>query len=91
MDMLKQQKPPLMARQYRELWLESEDQLGLIAETLAEALGWQPSPDQPLPDPLELAQAAAERIIALEAIEVFGKITRRQLDGNKEHLTIWQN
>lgn len=91
MDMLKQQKPPLMARQYRELWLDSADELGLVAEILSEVLGWQPSPDQPLPDALELAQAAAERIIALEAIEVFGKITRRQLDSSKEHLTIWQN
>lgn len=68
---------PLQARQYRRLWLESENELGLIAETLAEALGWQPSPDVPLPDPLELAEAAAERLLELEAQLVFATLTRR--------------
>jgi hypothetical protein len=47
---------------YRSLWLEESAALGLVAETLADALGWQPSPDAPLPDALALAEAAAERI-----------------------------
>lgn len=77
----KQQKPPLLARQYRELWLEDAHRLGLIGECLAEALGWQPSEAAPLPDAVELAQAAAEHIISLEAQAVFGKITRRATEG----------
>lgn len=87
MDMLRQQKPPLMARQYRQLWLEDANTLGLIGECLAEALGWQPSDDQPLPDPLELAQAAAERIVQLEAQQVFVTIMGAQ-HRNIRHLTI---
>lgn len=49
--------PPLQARQYRQLWLDVSDELGLVAETLACALGWQASETEPLPDALELAQA----------------------------------
>lgn len=69
---------PLRAHQYRQLWLASENELGLIAETLAQAMGWQPSPDVPIPDPLELAQAAAERLLELEAQMVFAALTRRE-------------
>lgn len=58
--------PPLSAATYRRLWLDSEDRLGLIAETLTEVLGWQPTCEQPLPDPLELAQVAAARLTARE-------------------------
>ena len=54
--------PPLTAAQYRALWLESEDRLGLIAECLAEVLGWEQSAEQPLPDPLALAEVAAQRL-----------------------------
>lgn len=52
---------------YRRLWLEDAHALGLIAELLADALDWQPEQDQWLPDPLALAEAAAQRIRQLEA------------------------
>ena len=51
---------------YRRLWLEDAHELGQIAETLAHALGWQPTEVEPLPNPLELAEVAAQRIISLE-------------------------
>lgn len=47
---------------YRRLWLEDAHTLGLIACVLADVLGWQPTPDEPLPDPLELAEVAAARL-----------------------------
>lgn len=56
----------LTAAQYRRLWLDSACELGLVAETLADALGWQPTGDQILPDVLELAQRAVARISTLE-------------------------
>lgn len=86
MDKLTQQKPPLMARQYRQLWLDSADELGLVAEILAEVLGWQPSPDAPLPDAVELAQAAAEHIMSLQAQAVFDKITRQPAEGKPRYI-----
>lgn len=77
---LTQQKPPLLARQYRQLWLEDANRLGLVAEILADVLCWQPSDEQPLPDPLELAQAAAMRLHQLErAVAVY----RPRLKGRK--------
>lgn len=51
---------------YRGLWLDSEHQLGQVAETLADATGWQPTDTQPMPDALALAQVAAARLEALE-------------------------
>lgn len=78
--------PPLMARQYRQLWLDSEHELGQVAETLAAALGWQPTEADPLPNALELAEAAAERILQLQAQAVFATLTHRQLDSNLGYL-----
>lgn len=83
--------PPLQALQYRRLWLDDAHTLGLIAEYLADALGWQPTSDQPLPDALELAQAAAERLLELEAQAVFGKITRQPVGSKTEHLAFSLN
>ncbi len=60
--MHQEETPPLLASQYRRLWLNSADELGLIAEMLAEVLGWQPTPDAPLPDALALADQAEARI-----------------------------
>lgn len=71
-----EETPPLLASQYRYLWLESANELGLIAETLALVLGWQPTPDAPLPDALELAGMAATRIHELE--RVIGGARHRQ-------------
>lgn len=88
---LTQQKPPLLARQYRQLWLEDANRLGMAAEILADALGWQANADQPLPDALELAQAAAERIMQLEAQAVFSKITRQPTEGKSQHLAFSLN
>lgn len=51
---------------HRRLWLDSADQLGLVAETLADALGWQPSHNQPMPDALRLAEQAAARLREIE-------------------------
>lgn len=51
---------------YRRLWLDEAHALGQVAETLADALGWQPTAQELLPDGLELARAAAERIAELE-------------------------
>lgn len=56
----------LSARQYRRLWLDTEAYLGLVAECLADALAWQPTEAEPLPDALALAEQAATRIHALE-------------------------
>lgn len=53
---------------YRRLWLDTEADLGLVAETLAEVLGWQPSHDQIVPNALELAEVAARRVAELERI-----------------------
>ena len=53
---------------YRRLWLDSEDELGLIAEILADVLGWQPTEVEPLPNALELAEVAAQRVIDLEIL-----------------------
>lgn len=83
--------PPLQARQYRSLWLDDAHALGLIAETLADALGWQPTDEQPLPDALELAQAAAERIVELQAQCVLGKITRQPIMSDSKHLALSLN
>lgn len=63
-----EEAPPLLAGQYRRLLLDSENELGLVAEMLAEVLGWQRTPEQPLPDALELAEAAAERMVELEVM-----------------------
>lgn len=52
---------------FRRLWLEAENILGLVAETLAEATGWQPTDAEILPDALALAQVAAARINELES------------------------
>lgn len=57
----------LLAEDYRRLWLEDAHTIGMIAETLAEALGWQPSDDELLPNALMLAGAAADRLAMLEA------------------------
>lgn len=66
--------PLLTAQQYRRCWLDTSAELGQVAETLALALGWQPSADQPLPDALGLAQAASERITAIEVAAVYALI-----------------
>jgi len=63
-----EETPPLLASQYRRLWLDEAHEVGSIAETLAEVLGWQPTPDQPLPDALALAEVAAQRIRLLEGL-----------------------
>lgn len=51
---------------YRQLWHDEANRMGLVAETLADALGWKPTDEQLLPDALELAATAAWRIRALE-------------------------
>lgn len=53
---------------YRQLWLDDAHALGMIAETLADVLGWQPTGDEILPDPLALADEAACRIAELERL-----------------------
>lgn len=68
---------PLHAAQYRRLWLDEAHTLGLVAETLAEVLGWQPTADDPLPDALELAAVAAEKIVELEGLLVGADIHHR--------------
>jgi hypothetical protein len=62
------EEPPLPAATYRELWLDSEHALGIIAEQLADVLGWQPTTTEPLPDALALADEAAQRIATLERL-----------------------
>lgn len=58
--------------QYRRLWLDAEHELGMVAELLADATGWQPSDTQPMPDALELAERAAMRLAQLEqAVDVY--------------------
>lgn len=47
---------------YRALLLEAWDQLGLVAEYLAQATDWQPSEDAILPDPVQLAEVVAQRL-----------------------------
>lgn len=66
--MVKEEVPPLLASQYRRLWLDEAHQLGMVAETLAEVLGWQPSGDEIVPNALELATVAAQRIRMLEGL-----------------------
>lgn len=56
----------LEAHQYRRLWLDTAHELGMVAELLADATGWQPSDTQPMPDALELAERAAMRLQQLE-------------------------
>lgn len=56
----------LTAAQYRRLWLDDAATLSLVAELLADVLGWQPTDTQPLPDALQLAQTAAQRLAQLE-------------------------
>jgi hypothetical protein len=70
--------PPLSAAQYRRAWLNDAHTLGQIAETLAEVLGWQPTAEQMLPDPLELAQEAATRIGRQETRVAPSKCLRRR-------------
>lgn len=71
----------LEAHQYRRLWLDTSAELGLVAEELASALGWQPTPAEPLPNALELAQVAARRLHELErAVSVY----QPKLKGRKE-------
>ena len=53
---------------YRRLWLNDAHTLGQVAEILADALGWQPTDEQILPDALELAEVAASRIVELERV-----------------------
>lgn len=66
---------------YRALWLDTAAELGLVAEALAEATGWQPSDDQPLPDALQLALVAARRLAELErAVAVY----QPRLKGRRE-------
>lgn len=60
----------LLAEDYRRLWLADAHELGLIAETLADVLGWQPTTDELLPDALALAGEAVDRIATLEAMLV---------------------
>lgn len=69
--------PPLPAAVYRTLWLDAADELGLIAEILADVLGWERTPERPLPDALELAGVAAERIVELEGLLVGAEINHR--------------
>lgn len=76
---------------YRDLWLNDADKLGLIAEYLAEATGWEPTDEQILPDPLALAQDAAQRIATLER-NLAGTVRHRRPEGsrrkrNSQHLT----
>jgi len=53
---------------YRRHWLDAEDTLGLVAQTLAAALHWQPTHESALPDALELAELAATHIATLERL-----------------------
>lgn len=69
----------LSAQQYRRLWLDEAHANGQIAEVLAEALGWQPTSEQPLPDALALAGAVAERVVALEAQLVLTQLPTTRL------------
>ena len=71
---------------YRRLWLNSEHELGQIAETLAEAIGWQPTDDQILPDALELAQVAAARLASLErAVAVYSPPLKARRGKEREY------
>lgn len=57
---------------YRALWLEDAHTLGQIGCILADATGWQPTDDDPLPDALELALVATRRLAELEqAVSVY--------------------
>lgn len=56
----------LTAAQYRRLWLDDAHTLGLVAAALAEATGWTPTDEQPLPDALQLAALASQRLAQLE-------------------------
>lgn len=82
---------------HRALWLDAEDRLGLIAETLAEVLGWQPTESQLLPDALELVDAAAARIVALESatadcrLLTVGRKRRCQQSAVSSHLHMMTN
>lgn len=80
--------PPLTAQQYRGLWLADAHTLGLIACTLASALGWQATEADPLPDALMLAQVAAERIRAMQAQAIFALISQGARQSNMNYLTI---
>lgn len=88
---LKHNPPPLQACQYRRLWLDDAHALGMVAEILADALDWQPTTDQPLPDALTLAQIAAERIVELKAQCVLGKITRQPITSDSKHVALSYN
>lgn len=65
--MSQEEMPPLLAAQYRRLWLDDAHKLGLVAEILADVLGWQPTPDEIVPDALALAEEAAARLTGTKA------------------------